>query len=275
MITRAGTKNDVGSVVLTLAQLDLRYAPIGGAVQVATHAAASKTPPVDADEFPLVDSTAAFGLKRLTWANVKAALTILFDARYPAGSGTSTGTNTGDQALPVVLDQHGFATGIRVPDFVPAAAATVGTASRAYAIRFRCPVSITITKIAFGTTVAATTNDNCDVGIFSSDGTTLLRSSGSTAGKLNAAAGVQTVTLTSGIALTAGTIYYVAFAYGTVGGTAATIAMTNYAGQIVSLMGSAMPNLEQGIQAAAFPLAAPLTLTAVGGTLCPVLGLLT
>jgi len=61
------------------------------------HAATSKTTPVDADEMPLVDSAASFSLKKLTWANLKATLKTYFDALYPSGSGTSTGTNTGDQ----------------------------------------------------------------------------------------------------------------------------------------------------------------------------------
>jgi hypothetical protein len=45
-------------------------------VAVPTHAAASKATPADADEFPLVDSAASFVLKKWTWANLKAALTI-------------------------------------------------------------------------------------------------------------------------------------------------------------------------------------------------------
>ena len=53
---------------------------IGVAAQGATdpasaiHAAASKTTPVDADELGLVDSAASWGLKKLTWANLKATL---------------------------------------------------------------------------------------------------------------------------------------------------------------------------------------------------------
>lgn len=39
-----------------------------------THAATSKVTPVDADELPLVDSAASWGLKRLTWANLKATI---------------------------------------------------------------------------------------------------------------------------------------------------------------------------------------------------------
>lgn len=69
----------------------------GGSIASDTHAATSKTTPVDADEMPLVDSAASFGLKKLTWANLKATLKTYFDGLYPSGSGTSTGTNTGDQ----------------------------------------------------------------------------------------------------------------------------------------------------------------------------------
>lgn len=46
----------------------------GGDVAGDTHAAASKTTPVDADELPLADSAASWGLKKLTWANLKATL---------------------------------------------------------------------------------------------------------------------------------------------------------------------------------------------------------
>lgn len=47
---------------------------IGGLLSPASiHSATSKTAPVDADEFPIVDSAATFGLKKLTWANLKTA----------------------------------------------------------------------------------------------------------------------------------------------------------------------------------------------------------
>lgn len=53
----------------------------------ATHAATSKATPVDADELSLVDSAAAFVLKKLTWANIKATLKTYFDTLYaPASS---------------------------------------------------------------------------------------------------------------------------------------------------------------------------------------------
>ena len=41
-------------------------------VAAATTAASSKSTPVDADVLPLADSAASFGLKKLTWANLKA-----------------------------------------------------------------------------------------------------------------------------------------------------------------------------------------------------------
>lgn len=132
---------------------------------------------------------------------------------------------------------------------------------------------MTVTKIAFATTNAATNNDNCDVGIFNAAGTMLLGSAGSTGGKLNAVAGVQTLALQAGAPLVSGTIYYTAFAYGPVGGTAASIAMTQVASQASVIMGSALPNALQTFQAAAFPVAAPFA-TAGAISSVPVLALL-
>lgn len=61
--------------------------------------ATAKTTPVDADTMPLSDSAASNALKKVSWANIKATLKTYFDTLYPSGSGTSTGTNTGDQNL--------------------------------------------------------------------------------------------------------------------------------------------------------------------------------
>lgn len=47
-----------------------------------THAATSKTTPVDADELPIVDSAASNVLKKLTWANLKATAKTYFDTLY-------------------------------------------------------------------------------------------------------------------------------------------------------------------------------------------------
>ena len=61
-------------------------AAVNTPVAAPTHAAASKATPVDADEIPLVDSAAAFALKRLTWANLKATLKTYFDTLYAAAA---------------------------------------------------------------------------------------------------------------------------------------------------------------------------------------------
>lgn len=76
-----------------------------------THAATSKATPVDADEIPLADSAASFVLKKLTWANLKATIKAYTDTLYPSGSGTSTGTNTGDQTT--VSGNAGTATALQ------------------------------------------------------------------------------------------------------------------------------------------------------------------
>ncbi|HEY5994131.1 MAG TPA: hypothetical protein VIU46_05960, partial [Gallionellaceae bacterium] len=61
-----------GGIVAT----NLAAGATGTALSTDTQAAVAKTTPVDADLVPLFDSASvpAFGLKRLTWANLKAAL---------------------------------------------------------------------------------------------------------------------------------------------------------------------------------------------------------
>lgn len=70
-----------GEVVTLVSGAPAWAAPTGGGgVDTSTiHAATSKTPPVDADEMLLVDSAASFGLKKLTWANLKAAVKTYLD----------------------------------------------------------------------------------------------------------------------------------------------------------------------------------------------------
>ena len=72
IITCSGT--DFAAAIITPSTYDL-------AANV--HAAAGKTPPVDADEFAIVDSAASNVLKKLTWANLKAAILTYWQGLYP------------------------------------------------------------------------------------------------------------------------------------------------------------------------------------------------
>lgn len=128
------------------------------------------------------------------------------------------------------------------------------TAGRAYFSRFVPKRNYSITLAAFGLAVAAGANDNVDIGVFDANLTTLVASSGSTAGKLNTTLGTVTVPLT--VSLTAGTCYYVAFSAITpFGGTAAQVRGINFATTDVPyLFASAAPKMEAAY-ASQFPLA--------------------
>ena len=73
-VTNAGTTN------AAILNFSIPQGAPGNAADVAavTHAATSKATPVDADEIPISDSAASWALKKLTWANVKNALSSLF-----------------------------------------------------------------------------------------------------------------------------------------------------------------------------------------------------
>lgn len=60
------------------------------AIETQIHAATGKTTPVDADETALVDSAASNGLKKLTWANLKATLWVALGPAIAALTGKTT-----------------------------------------------------------------------------------------------------------------------------------------------------------------------------------------
>jgi len=68
---------------------------VGAALNTAT----AKGTIVDADLVNIQDSAASFAPKKTLWSLVKSTLKTYFDTLYPSGSGTSTGTNTGDQSI--------------------------------------------------------------------------------------------------------------------------------------------------------------------------------
>jgi hypothetical protein len=61
----------------------------------AMHAAAAKTPPVDADEFVVADSASSFALRKITWANIKAALDAIVSGVASGGTGAGSFTSGG------------------------------------------------------------------------------------------------------------------------------------------------------------------------------------
>jgi hypothetical protein len=68
-------------------------------VGAALTTAAAKNTIVDADLVNIQDSAASFAPKTTLWSLVKSTLKTYFDTLYPSGSGTVTGTNTGDQSI--------------------------------------------------------------------------------------------------------------------------------------------------------------------------------
>jgi len=70
-----------GWIVLDPEVTDFSLAP-------AIHSAAAKTTPVDADELPISDSAASWGLKKLTWGSIKAAIQTYLTATSNIWTGT-------------------------------------------------------------------------------------------------------------------------------------------------------------------------------------------
>ena len=75
----AGVYDPAGTAASAVTAHDTASAH-AGIVAAQTTAATSKATPVDADEIPLADSADSFGLKKLTWANLKTTLGSTFAA---------------------------------------------------------------------------------------------------------------------------------------------------------------------------------------------------
>jgi hypothetical protein len=90
-----------------------------GGVAAATHAATSKTTPVDADELPLVDSADSNILKKLTWTNLKATLKTYFDS--------VTTTLTNKTLTAPVINGSITTTGLTLPAITLSGAVTGGS----------------------------------------------------------------------------------------------------------------------------------------------------
>jgi hypothetical protein len=122
-------------------------------------AADSKTTPVDADYLPLKDSAASNGLKRLTWANIKATLKTYFDTLY-ADVGAITGGGI-TMATARLLGRSTAATGA-VEEI------TVGTGMELAAGALNCTVTSDVTSV--GGYTGAVTAGNLRTALLTVDG---------------------------------------------------------------------------------------------------------
>ena len=85
-----------GTVSLTASDVGAKpaaYAPSASEIAGPINAATAKSTPVDADTFPLLDSADSNGLKKWTWANLKAAAKTYFDTLYVTLTGPQTLTD--------------------------------------------------------------------------------------------------------------------------------------------------------------------------------------
>lgn len=66
------------------------HAPMTAVASASIHGATAKTTPADADEFPLADSADSYAVKKITWANIKAATWTALGALINGGTGKTT-----------------------------------------------------------------------------------------------------------------------------------------------------------------------------------------
>jgi hypothetical protein len=163
--------------------------------------------------------------------------------------------------------------GLYAPSIEPAGTGTqlALTANRAHVVRLLCPRSMTVKQMSFAVGVAASVDDQVDLGIYTANLQTMLAGTGPVSGQL-LATGRKVVNLLAPINLVAGSVYYLALAHGPIGGTAAQLAVTAINPSYQPFGGGA-GQFEQGFANGAFPLPAPLP-AASGITNCPVLAVL-
>lgn len=127
------------------------------------------------------------------------------------------------------------------------------TADRCYFMRFVPPRDITIARATHIVTVAAGSNDPCDIAIYDGAGTVKLTSTGATTGKLNAA-GAKTLDFTTAVRLRGGVPYIVAWSSTTPGGTAPQVAGCNFTNAYATqFFGATASTIEMAFNASAYP----------------------
>lgn len=187
IVTRTGK----GSA-LTWAEADANFTNLNtDKLEASTvHAATSKTTPVDADEFPGVDSAATYGLKKFTWANIKATLKTYFDTLYWGGV-------SADIASATILDLTGSRGIVRVTGTTATTGVTLNAGQRVECIAVNAwPLTYHATNMPLPTNGFNYTCSGNDKVIFTKDGNgTLFVQFEKLSGFPNAGGGDQAITL--------------------------------------------------------------------------------
>lgn len=160
IVTRAGK----GSA-LTWAEADANFTNLNtDKLEASTvHAATSKTTPVDADEFPGVDSAATYGLKKFTWANIKATLKTYLDSLYWGGA-------SADIASATTLDLTGSRGIVRVTGTTATTGVTLNAGQRVECIAVNAwPLTYHVTNMPLPTNGVNYTCSGTDKVIFTKD----------------------------------------------------------------------------------------------------------
>ncbi|BCG85338.1 hypothetical protein MesoLj113c_14480 [Mesorhizobium sp. 113-3-9] len=163
----------------------------------ATRPGTAKTTPVDADEVSLFDSAASYVLKRLTWANVKAALKTYFDTLYTSTALVRREVLTANRTYYVRVDGSDSNTGL-----VNSAGGAFLTIQKAIDVVGALDISIyTVTiQVGDGTYTGGVALNGPWVGL----GTVILQGNASTPTNvvISTASGVVPVSLTNKATLT-------------------------------------------------------------------------
>ncbi|MBN2002804.1 MAG: hypothetical protein JXA21_05560 [Anaerolineae bacterium] len=127
------------------------------AATAAIHAAAAKATPVDGDETALLDSASSYGLKRLTWAAIKATLKTYFDTLYNLyahPNHTGDVTSVGDGATTIANKQSLTAT---LPVTISNSPTVIAGAAPVIAINVATTEAAGVSELATDAEVAAAT----------------------------------------------------------------------------------------------------------------------
>ena len=158
------------------------------------------------------------------------------------------------------------------------------TAATCRWVRFVPARNLTILRFGFEVRTASTNAESVDIGIYDATGTRLV-SSGATTTYYTTTTGTTTTTTTAagykyvvlnsttGYTLTAGTTYYAGIGFTFTSGTGVTIATIPMYG--ATLMGTTVGVVDAANQTAVSTLPATMASATVGGTVAPMLGLIT